>query len=433
MSDDNENIHVISNNAGCHISTVKRWIKRDYISDMPREGRPKIYDLSVQLSLLGFYCQTKPLSDYGRWTLRVASKYLEKHEEILGVSLPKSTIHRILQANNLKPHLSKYFLHISDPDFFLKMNLLIKLYLNPPEYLYSFDECPGIQVLQRLLPDLQTEKMKIRLEEFEYIRNGTIDVLAFLRVNTGEIYAECRSNHTKETLTDVFKNQLQSTPKNKPLHYIMDNLSSHCCYDLCKLIAEYSNIDCPPEKELHNMEKRREWLTADNKRIVFHYTPFHGSWLNQVEIWFGILNAKCLRESYNSPEAMYKAINEFNELWNTLLAKPFNWEYKGKGLPKKVVKKFIQMLNSAENMDVRVTVKQLKLMSNIINDYWHEIPTSIWNVLNVKLTDKYEAIKNNIINAKSKDKKRNERMDSLDSLVFLINNKVKNIYKKKVA
>jgi hypothetical protein len=304
------------------------------------------------------------------------------------------------------------------------MDHLIHLYFNPPKNLFCFDECPGIQVLQRLSPDLQTEGMKMRLEEFEYIRNGTIDVLAFYAVNTGKVYAECRGNHTKETLVEVFESHLKIAPASEPLHYIMDNLYSHCCYELCELIAKYSKVDCPSEKELNNMQKRREWLMSDSKRIIFHYTPFHGSWLNQVEIWFGILNAKCLRESYSSPGAMYKAINEFYQLWNTLLAKPINWEYTGEGLPEKAVKRFIIMLNSAETMDVRFTVKQLKLMTNIINDYWQKIPNPIWKDLFKKLNENYEAIKTNIINDKVKDKKRNERIESLDFLVTLLKDKL---------
>jgi transposase len=411
---------VIASCLACRISTVRRWITRDELQDMPRTGRPVIYSQSIHLSLIGFYCQTRPFSECGRWTLRLAEKYLGKHAGVIGTAIPKSTIHRILQANNLKPHRSRYFLHISDPDFFPKMDHLINLYFNPPKNLYCFDECPGIQVLQRLSPDLQTERMKMRLEEFEYIRNGTIDVLAFYSVNTGKVYAECRGNHTKETLVEVFESHLKIAHPGEPLHYIMDNLYSHCCYELCELIAKYSKVDCPSEKELNNMQKRREWLMSDSKRIIFHYTPFHGSWLNQVEIWFGILNAKCLRESYSSPGAMYKAINEFYQLWNTLSAKPINWKYTGEGLPVKAVKRFIIMLNSAETMDIRFTVKQLKLMTNIINDYWQKIPGPIWNGLLKKLNENYEAIKTNIINDKSKDRKKNERKESLDCLVKLL-------------
>ena len=83
-------------------------------------------------------------------------------------------------------------------------------------------------------------------------------------------------------------------PENKVIHYTMDNIASHASYALCRLVAKYSKIICPPEKELDSMPKRREWLQSEKKRIVFHYTPFHGSWLNMVEIWFGILNHKCL-------------------------------------------------------------------------------------------------------------------------------------------
>ena len=194
----------------------------------------------------------------------------------------------------LKPHLSKYFLHITDPDFFPKLEHLIPLYKNPSENLFCFDECPGIQILQRLVPDLITDEMRKRLEEFEYARNGTIDVFAFLQVKTGKVFAECRPNHQKETLIEVFEKHLKTLPKNEKIHYIMDNLASHSCYELCILIAKYSYIECPAEKNLNTAVKRREWLQCENKRIVFHYTPFHGSWLNMVEIWFGILNQKCL-------------------------------------------------------------------------------------------------------------------------------------------
>ena len=280
------------------------------------------------------------------------------------------------------------------------------------------------------MPDIRTENQKIRLKEFEYGRNGTIDVLAFFSVNTGKVFATCRPNHKIGTLIEVFEKQLELAPKNEPLHYIMDNLNSHCCYDLCVLIAKHSEVDCPPLTELDNMEKRREWLMSSNKRIIFHYTPFHGSWLNQVEIWFGILGAKCFDESYGGPEALYKAIYEFIDLWNTLLFEPFKWKYTGKGLPEKVVKIFIKILISSENMDVAVTVKMLKLMVNMINDFWDEIPYRFWNDLNNRLYEKYETIKTNILNTKSRARKRNERIESLDSLKLIINNKTKNNYEK---
>ncbi len=147
----------------------------------------------------------------------------------------------------LKPHLSHYFLHITDPDFFLKMEHLLELYNNPPRFLFFFDECPGIQILKRFTPDLQTEEMKTRLEEFEYIRNGTIDVFAFLNNSNGKIYAECHGDHKIVTFIEVFRNHVSKYDVAEPLHYVMDNLSSHCCYQFCKTVAEHSRIECPDE------------------------------------------------------------------------------------------------------------------------------------------------------------------------------------------
>jgi len=146
-------IGVISYNIGCHPHTVRRWRDRNDIYDLPRSGRPLIYGEDRQLKVIGFYCQSQPLPEHGRWTLRMAAVYLNAHPERTGFTISKSTIHRVLQNHNLKPHRSRYFLHISDPDFFPKMEHIIGLYLSPPQNLFCFDESPGIQVLQRLVPD----------------------------------------------------------------------------------------------------------------------------------------------------------------------------------------------------------------------------------------------------------------------------------------
>lgn len=162
---------------------------------------------------------------------------------------------------------------------------------------------------------------------------------------------------------------------------LRDNLNSHCCYELCTLVAKYSNIKCSSEKELDTIDKRRAWLVRKDKRIIFHYTPYHGSRLNQVEYWFGMLNAKCLLETYHSPEAMQNAINEFVVLWNNILSKPFQWKYTGEGLHEKVAKRFIQMLNSTISIDRILLIKQLKLHINLIDE-------KVWLSLNEKSNSK---------------------------------------------
>ena len=409
---------------------VSRWSQRDNIYDNSRSGRPVVYNEAIQLRTIGFYCQTTPLQNCGRWSLRVAGKDIENNSELLGLPSSHATIQRLLKKHHLKVHRSKYFLQITDPDFFPKMDHLIQLYLNPPEYLFCFDECPGIQVLQRLAPDLQTEQTKIRLEEFEYIRNGTMDVFAFLQAKTGNVWAECSANHTIQTLVEVFERHLQILPQHKPLDYVMDNLASHSSYELCKLVAKYSNIECPPEKDLDSVLKRRQWLQSENKRIIFHFTPFHGSWLNRVEIWFGILNQKCLTESFDSPESLYNAIYDFVNLWNSLLAHPFKWNYDGKGLQQKAVNRFINMLeNSLAQMNVKFMTKQLLLMQNLIKSNQTEIKFESW----IKL---YQLIKSNseqlnyIITKDAGPKRMQKAKIALKDLIDFLNAHIHDVNKK---
>ncbi len=418
------NKKVISEFAGCSIDIVYRWSKRLEINDKPRSGRPVIYTEEMQIKMISFYCQTTPLTGCGRWSLRWAEKQLNKYPGLIGKSISHSTIQRILKKHNLKPHLSRYFLQITDPDFFPKMEKLLPLYLNPPDNLYCFDECTGIQILQRLAPDLQTEEMKKRLEEFEYIRNGTIDLFAFLEVKSGKIFSQCRADHKIETLIEVFEKQLKTLPENETIHYIMDNLASHSSYKLCELIAKYCNIQCPSEKQLDKVNKRREWLQSENKRIIFHYTPFHGSWLNMVEIWFGIIKDKCLSESFNSAEAIHNAISEFVEQWNTLLAHPFKWTYDGSGLHQKAVDRFIKMLensNSIETMNVTFLSKQFFLMINLIEQYWKNVKIEIWMRLYELIDIKSDHL-NSLINNDDKPKRKEKAKMALKYLFDTLRN-----------
>ena len=212
------------------------------------------------------------------------------------------------------------------------------------------------------------------------------------------VYVDCRANHTKETLCLVFEKHLKKVTENnnEEQNYIMDNLNTHCCYELCQLVARYSDVKCPDEKELDSMEKRREWLCKTDKRIIFHYTPFHGSWLNKIEIWFGILNSKCLNETYTSADEMLNSIYKLAELWNVLENTPIKWEYDGNGLQQKSIKRFTKILNEVNMMDGRILVKMIKLMKNLITDEWDTATCKVWEELGNKLNEKSKEIINNI-------------------------------------
>lgn len=397
LADSRFEVKAIAITLQCSVQTVRRWNRRRQITgdthERPRSGRPVTYSEEDTLRIIAFYCQTQPLPNCGRWSFRWAASRLRADSTRIGVSPSKSTLNRILQSNCLKPHRSSYFLHITDPDFFPKMEHLVDVYKNPPRHLFFFDECPGIQVLKRLAPDLQTDTMRQRLEEFEYIRNGTLDVFAFLRQTDGNVAVECHADHTANTFVGVFRRQVTRYPDAESLHYVMDNLSTHRTYSFCQVVAELSGIGCPPENELCNQATRAKWLSRDDKRIVIHFTPYHGSWLNQVEIWFGIMGAKVLNESFGSPEQLKTVLKAFVVDWNLLLAHPFRWSFDGKGLHFKAVKRFALMLrNSARTIDLRTLTKQLRLMTNLLTDYPSEVPEDGWQKLADSLSSQSAAI-----------------------------------------
>ncbi|MCP4390621.1 MAG: hypothetical protein GY802_20155, partial [Gammaproteobacteria bacterium] len=144
-------------------------------------------------------------------------------------------------------------------------------------------------------------------------------------------------------------------------------------------MAELSAVECPPQQKLNTLDNRVQWLAREDKRIVIHYTPYHGSWLNWIEFWFGIMGRKVLGESYGSPDGLKAALEAFALDWNTLLAHPFKWSYDGNGLHEKAVKRFTKMLHcSVAQMELRILTKQMTLLTNLLVDYVSEVPKETW-------------------------------------------------------
>ncbi len=96
----------------------------------------------------------------------------------------------------------------------------------------------------------------------------------------GKVYAECHADHKTETFLGVFRRHISTCPEDEQIHYVMDNHSTHISYPFCQTVAELSGIECPLAKALDNPSKRADWLRSSDKRIIIHFTPYHGSWLN---------------------------------------------------------------------------------------------------------------------------------------------------------
>lgn len=386
----------ISSVLGCHIKTVSLWKNRfhagDGILDKPRSGRPPIIPSEVNHRLLAFYCQHNPLPGCSRWSIRWAEVYLKNHPEILQFPISRSSIHRLLNFNALKPYRNKYFLQICDPNFFPKMEKIIKVYNSFYPYLFCLDECTGLQALQRIAPRLPAKGDHPEYLEPEYVRHGTVSILSILQVSTGLVFTECIPDHTSSTLISSVKNHALQYDKSAELHYICDNYSSHSTEEFCLGIAELCGIDLP---KLKTAQDRRQWMESPDKRIVFHFLPTHGSWLNLIEIWFGILQQKSLKdESFLSTTDLKNRIISYNDTWNTEFAHPFKFSYTGEGLHEKVISRFTKWLQmQSPQLSVKFLEKQLKLMYNLTANYWTKVKKNSWNILKTTLQERDDFIK----------------------------------------
>ena len=256
-------------------------------------------------------CQGVEERDFGGFSpyrVRDLARLVEGRGEILTMS--SATVQRILAALVLKPPRLRYFLTRTDPEFEVKMVEIVKLYLDPPRNsrVLCLDEKTGLQALERLHPSLPLRPGVVERQEFEYIRQGVVNLFAAFDVGTGEVFAQCYQRHTNLEFRH-FLHALRARDPHSRWHLIMDNAS------------------------YHKKQAVLDWCAAQRPTVILHWLPAHGSWLNQVEIWFSILSRKCLRRaSVRSRQDLRDLIPRFIKTWNTHFAHPFEWTYTGKPL-----------------------------------------------------------------------------------------------------
>lgn len=205
-------------------------------------------------------------------------------------------------------------------------------------HVISTDEKTGIQALERKFPTLPTRPGQVERREFEYIRHGTLCLMANFDVALGKILAPTLGYTRTEEDFAAHIAQTVATDPAAPWIFISDNLNTHVSASLVEWVAKQCGItdDLGVKGEkgiLLCMATRTAFLSDPSHRIRFIYTPKHTSWLNQVEIWFSILVRRLLkRGNFLSLEDLREQILAFIDYFNTTMAKPFKWTYRGRPL-----------------------------------------------------------------------------------------------------
>jgi len=206
------------------------------------------------------------------------------------------------------------------------------------EIVFSVDEMTGIQALERIAPDLPMAPGKPLAREFEYERHGTQTLIAALNVATGKVFAHCGETRTEEDFAAFIEALIQQHRGYRIYHIVLDQLNTHKSETLVRLAAHLDRLDTDLGVKgksgiLKSMETREAFLARNDKLVVFHYTPRHASWMNQIEIWFGILARKVVRRgNFSCTEDLRSRLVDFIDYFNITMAKPFRWTYQGKVL-----------------------------------------------------------------------------------------------------
>lgn len=296
----------VARELGCSIATARTWRGRFAVRgipglfDRPRSGRPEVHGPSARLAVVATATSLPPEGE-SQWSQALIAGHLGER----GLAVSAATVGRILAEARVRPHKVRGWLNrADDPSFWIRAGQVCRLYLSPPPgtVLISIDEKTGIQAKSRKHPEIPAVPGRDARREFEYVRHGTISIIAAMNVATGQVVAERIDRNDSATFTRFLAVLHQAIPSHLGIHLIMDNGSSH------------------------TSAATRAWLAA-HPRFAVTYTPKHASWLNMIEQWFGVLTRRLLRRGdFASRDELEAKITAFTIRHNKN-ARPYKWGY----------------------------------------------------------------------------------------------------------
>jgi len=313
----------VAQELGVSVACVNKWSQRferdglDGLADAKGRGRPPSLPASKVEEVITR--ATQPPKPRTRWSVRTMAK---------AIGMSPDSVHRIWQANDIKPHLIQIFELSNDKHFEEKFWDVIGLYLNPPEkaLVLCCDEKGQCQALERSQPGLPLGVGEIRTKTHDYKRHGTVTLFAALNYLDGKLITRTEARQTHVEWLRFLKQIDRETPKELDLHLILDNYGTH--------------------KEASVMK----WLSR-RPRFHLHFTPTSSSWLNLVERFFGELTQDVIRDgSFSSVRELVRDIETYLADRN-LDPKSYKWKAKGEDILRKIQRAREALEGQQENHD----------------------------------------------------------------------------------
>jgi hypothetical protein len=250
-------------------------------------------------------------------------------------TMSRASIWRLLEEADLTPHRSVYWLNSHAPDFETKAHHSCSFSLHALRFfaqnrvVICTDEKTGRQILARTYPTQPMAPGTPEKREPEYIRHGARALIASCVVATGQVVWNLGQTRTSADVAVHLANVVSQLPERQRYEWVVDNLNTHWSLAVCRLVAQWCHGPCVA-KDLRRGRQRRAFLSDPTHTHVFHFTPTHGSWLNQVELWFSVLARRFLkRGDFGAAQDFATRLADYLEVYNTHHAHPYRWTYTG--------------------------------------------------------------------------------------------------------